>query len=126
MSTASVSKLLQVGHFNSDGTFFTLASFPFVLESSLQSQSARLKNLFWIIKNGRFLPRSPATKHLLHFPLHSVSLYSLLMDGFKSCDNTAMLLHKTIANLAHVLYNNRVKFPKDLFLFISVHQHDFR
>ena len=45
-----------------------------------------------------------------------------LIDGFQSRDDTAMLVHKTIANMAHVLRNNRVKFPKDFFLYCSVHQ----
>ena len=38
-------------------------------------------------------------------------------------NQTAMLMHKTMANLAHVLHNNRAKFPKYFFLFCSVHQH---
>ena len=39
------------------------------------------------------------------------------------CEETAMLVHKIMANLAHVLHNNSVKFPKDFFLFCSLHQH---
>ena len=34
-----------------------------------------------------------------------------------------MLVHKRMANLAHVLHNDVVKLPKDFFLFCSVHQH---
>ena len=34
-----------------------------------------------------------------------------------------MLVHKTMANLAHVLHNDGAKFPKDFSLFCSVHQH---
>ena len=45
------------------------------------------------------------------------------IDGFQSRDKTAMLMHKTMANLAHVLHNNRDKFPKDFFLFCSVCQY---
>ena len=40
------------------------------------------------------------------------------IDGFQSRDKTAILMHKTMANLTHVLHNNRGKFPKDFFLFV--------
>ena len=50
-------------------------------------------------------------------------LFLLTIDGFQSRDKTAKLVHKTMANLAHVLHNNRVKLPKDFFRFFSVHQH---
>ena len=43
------------------------------------------------------------------------------INGFQSRDDTAMLLHKTIANLAHVLHNNTIKFLKDFLLVCSVH-----
>ena len=45
------------------------------------------------------------------------------MDGFQSRDKMTILMDKTMANLAHVLHNNRDKFPKDFFLFCSVYQH---
>ena len=58
-------------------------------------------------------------------PLHEGKGYPLvrLIDGFQSRDKTAMLVHKTMANLTRVLHNNTVKFPKDFSLFCSVHQH---
>ena len=43
------------------------------------------------------------------------------INGFQSRDERAMLLHKTIANLVHVLHNNTIKFLKDFLLVYSVH-----
>ena len=46
-----------------------------------------------------------------------------VIAGFQSHDMTAMLVHK-IANCGlYFACNNRVKFPKVVFLFCSVHQH---
>ena len=45
------------------------------------------------------------------------------IDGFQSRDETAMLVYKRIANMAHALHYNRLKFPKDFSLYCSVHQH---
>ena len=59
-----------------------------------------------------------------HITIWSTSNFeSQCIDGFQSCEKMAMLVHKTMANLAHVLHNNRVKFPKLFVLFCSVHQH---
>ena len=55
--------------------------------------------------------------------LSTPNFESQSIDGFQSRDKMAMLVHKTMANLAHVLHNNRVKFPKLFFLFCSVLQH---
>ena len=43
---------------------------------------------------------------------------SQCIDGFQSREKMAMLVHKAMANLAHVLHNNRVKFPKKIFSFV--------
>ena len=40
---------------------------------------------------------------------------TLLILGFHSCDETAMLVYKT---MAQVLHNNRIKFPKDIFALV--------
>ena len=42
---------------------------------------------------------------------------TLLILGFHSCDETAMLVYKTMA-MAQVLHNNRIKFPKDIFALV--------
>ena len=55
--------------------------------------------------------------------IHEILAPVANMGGFQSRDETAMLVHKTIANIAHVLHKNRVKFPKAFFLYCSVHQH---
>ena len=47
----------------------------------------------------------------------------LLILGFYSRDETAMLVYKTIAK---VLHNNRIKFTKGVFRYCSVHQHGRR
>jgi len=46
---------------------------------------------------------------------------TLLILGFHSCDETAMLVYKTMAT-AQGLHNNRIKFPEDI-CSSSVHQH---
>ena len=55
--------------------------------------------------------------------LSTPNFESHCIDGFQSREKMVMLVHKTMTNLAHVLHNNRVKFPKLFFLFCSVHQH---
>ena len=50
--------------------------------------------------------------------LSSPKFESQCIDGFESCKKMAMLVHKTMANLAHVLHNNRVKFPKFFLSFV--------
>ena len=50
-----------------------------------------------------------------------------VIDGFQSRDETAMLVHKTIANHgSSVLHYNTVtvKFLKDFFLYCYVHQQE--
>lgn len=42
---------------------------------------------------------------------------------FHSRDERTMLVYKTMANVAQVLHNNEMKFPKDFFGYCSVHQH---
>ena len=42
---------------------------------------------------------------------------TLLILGFHSCDETAMLVYKTMA-MAQVLHNNRIKFPTDIFALV--------
>ena len=72
-------------------------------------------------------------KTILLYRPHEVSPFSsarlqhsicrdTVIDGFQSRDKAAMLVHKAVANLAPVLQNNRVKYPRDFFLFCSVHQ----
>ena len=45
--------------------------------------------------------------------MYSIMKTLLILD-FHSCDETAMLVYKTMA-MAQVLHNNRIKFPKDIF-----------
>ena len=40
------------------------------------------------------------------------------MDGFQSRDETAVLVHKTIANYGSCLHYNGVKFQKDFFFIV--------
>ena len=52
-----------------------------------------------------------------------IGLLDKTIDGLQSRDKRAMLVHKTLTNLAHILHNNRFKFPKDFFLLCSVHEY---
>ena len=47
----------------------------------------------------------------------TICICILLIDGFQSRDETAMVVDKTIISqiMARILHNNRVKFPKDFF-----------
>ena len=73
------------------------------------------------MKKHKNRPKLP-TKYIFVPPIIGCVSYSNI-GGFQARDKTAMLVHKTMANLAHVLHNHGVKFPKDFFLFCSVHQH---
>ena len=82
-------------------------------------------NICWLHYrvHGSLLCQATGKWHLTPFTGGKGYLLVRLIDGFQSRDKTAMLMHKTMANLTRVLHNNTVKFPKDFSLFCSVHQH---
>ena len=61
--------------------------------------------------------------NLVQVFLSLVHILRSLILGFHSCDDTAMLVYKQWQNVAQVLQNNRIKFPKDVFRYSSVHLH---